>query len=141
METTSRKPTLQKTPVYEVRLVPARRALRVAESTASNEELAARTLHAMLGLTDREHFAALFLNCQHRITGAHVIAIGGQQGIGNDRGAHSVSRCDQRLRGRDHCRTFCAREQNAPSVTAQVMWPHAASTRQIEPAPIDSPGT
>jgi DNA repair protein RadC len=82
METTSRKPTLQKIPVYEVHLVPARRALRVAESTVSNEELAARTLHTMLGLTDREHFAALFLNCQHRITGAHVIAIGGQQGIG-----------------------------------------------------------
>ena len=82
MDTTSRKPTLQKIPVYEVRLVPARRALRVAESTVSNEELAARTLHAMLGLTDREHFAALFLNCQHRITGAHVVAIGGQQGIG-----------------------------------------------------------
>jgi DNA repair protein RadC len=82
METTSRKLTLQKIPVYEVRLVPARRALRVAESTVSNEELAARTLHAMLGLTDREHFAALFLNCQHHITGAHVVAIGGQQGIG-----------------------------------------------------------
>lgn len=82
METRNRKPTLQKIPVYEVRLVPARRALRLAESNASDEELAARTLHAMLGLTDREHFAALFLNCQHRITGAHVIAIGGQQGIG-----------------------------------------------------------
>jgi DNA repair protein RadC len=44
--------------------------------------MAARTLHAMLALTDREHFAALFLNSIHRITGAHVVAVGGQQGIG-----------------------------------------------------------
>jgi DNA repair protein RadC len=36
----------------------------------------------MLGLTDREHFAALFLNSTHGITGAHVVAVGGQQGIG-----------------------------------------------------------
>jgi DNA repair protein RadC len=36
----------------------------------------------MLGFTDREHFAALFLNSIHGITGAHVVSIGGQQGIG-----------------------------------------------------------
>jgi DNA repair protein RadC len=39
-------------------------------------------MHAMLGLTDREHFAALFLNGQSQITGVHVVAIGGQHGIG-----------------------------------------------------------
>jgi DNA repair protein RadC len=39
-------------------------------------------MHALLGLTDREHFAALFLNGHHHVTGAHVIAIGGQHGIG-----------------------------------------------------------
>jgi DNA repair protein RadC len=39
-------------------------------------------MHAMLGLTDREYFAALFINGAHQVTGAHVVAIGGQQGIG-----------------------------------------------------------
>jgi DNA repair protein RadC len=77
-----RKPTLQKIPVYEVRLVQSRRPLRLAEATVSDGELAGRTLHAMLGLTDREHFAALFLNGLHQITGAHVVAVGGQHGIG-----------------------------------------------------------
>lgn len=82
MESTTRKPTLQKVPVYEVRLVQARRPLRLAEATVSDGDLAARTMHAMLGLTDREHFATLFLNGTHRVTGAHVVAIGGQHGIG-----------------------------------------------------------
>jgi DNA repair protein RadC len=82
MNTTAVKPALTKIPVYEVRLVQSRRPLRLAETTVSNGELAARTMHAMLGLTDREHFAALFLNGNHRITGAHVIAVGGQHGIG-----------------------------------------------------------
>ncbi len=39
-------------------------------------------MHNMLGLTDREHFAALFLNGNHTVTGAHIIAVGGQHGIG-----------------------------------------------------------
>ena len=68
--------------MYEVRLVKARRALRLAESTVTDAELAARTLHALIGLTDREHFAALFLSGVHQVTGAHVVAIGGQHGIG-----------------------------------------------------------
>jgi DNA repair protein RadC len=79
----NRKPTLQKIPIYEVRLVQSRRPLRLAEATVSDGELAARTMHAMIGLTDREHFAALFLNGAHRVTGAHVVAIGGQHGITN----------------------------------------------------------
>jgi DNA repair protein RadC len=82
MEPTTRRPQLQKIPVYEIRLVQSRRPLRLAEGTVSDADLAARTLHVMLGLTDREHFAALFINGTHRITGAHVVAIGGQQGIG-----------------------------------------------------------
>lgn len=81
MEPTNRKPTLQKVPVYEVRLVPARRALRLAEPTLSDANLAARTLHAMLGQTDREQFVALFVNAHHHITGAHVVAVGAQQAI------------------------------------------------------------
>ncbi len=82
METPNPKPTLQKIPVYEVRLVQARRSLKLAEPTVSDANLAAKTLHCMLGLTDREHFAALFVNGMHAITGAHVVAIGAQQGIG-----------------------------------------------------------
>jgi DNA repair protein RadC len=81
MDTTTPKPTLQKVPIYEVRLVQSRRPLRLAEPTVSNAELAGRTMHSMLGLTDREHFAAIFLDGHHHITGAHVIAIGGQHGI------------------------------------------------------------
>ena len=78
---TPRKPTLHTIPLYEVRLVKARRPLRLAEPTISDAELAARTMHAMLGLTDREHFAALFVNALHQVTGAHVVAIGGQHEI------------------------------------------------------------
>ena len=82
METPSSKPQLTKIPVYEVRLVQSRRPLRLAEETVSDGELATRTMHAMLGVTDREHLAALFLNGRHQVTGAHVIAVGGQHGIG-----------------------------------------------------------
>ena len=82
METPSSKPQLTKIPVYEIRLVQARRPLRLAEATLPDAEYAGRTMHALLGLTDREHFAALFVNGTHQVTGAHVIAIGGQQGIG-----------------------------------------------------------
>jgi hypothetical protein len=99
METTSRKPTLKKVPIYEVRLVQARRALRLAETTVSDGELAARTLHAMLGLTDREHMAALFLNGMHHVTGAHVVAVGGQHGIHrDDRNTHSIPCSDFGMR-------------------------------------------
>ena len=81
MDTTA-KPPLQKIPVYEIRLVQSRRPLRLAEATLPDAEYAGRTMHAMLGLTDREHFAALFVNGTHQVTGAHVVAIGGQHGIG-----------------------------------------------------------
>jgi DNA repair protein RadC len=80
--TKSPKSPLHKIPVYEVRLVQSRRPLRLAEETISDGERAARTLHAMIGLTDREHFAVLFLNGQFQVTGAHVVAVGGQHGIG-----------------------------------------------------------
>ncbi len=36
----------------------------------------------MLSMTDREHFVAIFLNGKHSVTGAHVVAVGGQHGIG-----------------------------------------------------------
>ena len=82
METPSSKPQLTKIPVYQIRLVQARRPLRLAEATLPDAEYAGRTMHALLGLTDREHFAALFVNGMHQVNGAHVIAIGGQHGIG-----------------------------------------------------------
>jgi DNA repair protein RadC len=82
MEATTRKAPLQKIPVYEVRLVQARRSLRIAEAVVPDASYAGRTMHALLGLTDREHFAALFLNGHHHVTGANVIAVGGQHGIG-----------------------------------------------------------
>jgi DNA repair protein RadC len=76
------KPSLQKIPIYEVRLIQSRRPLKLAEATLPDAEYAGRAMHGLLGLTDREHFAALFLNGHHHITGAHVIAVGGQHGIG-----------------------------------------------------------
>jgi DNA repair protein RadC len=74
-------PATLKVPVYEVRLVQARRPLRLAEDSVGDSHKAARALHALIGLTDREHFACLFVNGQHRVTGAHIVAIGGQHNI------------------------------------------------------------
>jgi hypothetical protein len=65
-----------KIPVYDVRLI-RRRTLSLAEETIGNTERAARALHALIGLTDREHLACLFLNGAHGVTGAHIAAVGG----------------------------------------------------------------
>ena len=75
------RPTLRAVPVYEVRLVQSRHPLRLAETVIPEADSAARALHALVGLTDREHFAALFLNGNHHVTGAHIVAIGSQHGI------------------------------------------------------------
>jgi DNA repair protein RadC len=77
---TSKSP-LQKVPVYEVRLVQSRRPLRLAETTLTNSATSARALYALIALTDREHLAALFVNAHHHVTGAHIVAIGGQHTI------------------------------------------------------------
>jgi DNA repair protein RadC len=69
-------------PVYEVRLVQSRRPLRLAEECIADAPSAARALHALIGLTDREHLACLFVNGHNRITGAHIAAVGGQHLIG-----------------------------------------------------------
>jgi DNA repair protein RadC len=82
MDTTATKVPLTKIPVYEVRLVKSRRPLRLAESIVPHAGVAAWTMHTLLGLTDREHFAALFINGNHHVCGAHVVAVGGQHGIG-----------------------------------------------------------
>ena len=75
------KTSLQKVPVYEVRLVQSRRPLRLAETTLTDAHTSARALHALIALTDREHFAALFVNGHHQVTGAHIVAIGAQHAI------------------------------------------------------------
>ena len=75
------KTSLQKIPVYEVRLVQSRRPLRLAETILTNSRTSARALRALIALTDREHFAALFVNGHHQVTGAHVVAIGAQHTV------------------------------------------------------------
>jgi DNA repair protein RadC len=75
------KTSLQKIPVYEVRLVQSRRPLRLAETILTDSRTSARALHALIALTDREHFAALFVNGNHQVTGAHIVAIGAQHAI------------------------------------------------------------
>jgi len=75
------KTSLQKVPIYEVRLVQSRRPLRLAETMLSDSRTSARALHALIALTDREHFAALFVNGNHQVTGAHIVAIGAQHAI------------------------------------------------------------
>ena len=74
-------PKLRKVPVYEIKLVQSRRPLLIAEDTISDAERARNVLHAMIGCADRESFVALFVNAAHEITGAHVVAIGGQSRI------------------------------------------------------------
>jgi DNA repair protein RadC len=78
----ARKTPLHKIPVYEVRLVPSRRPLRLAEASVDHPEAAARALHGLIGATDREHLACLFINAGNSILGAHIAAIGAQHMIG-----------------------------------------------------------
>jgi DNA repair protein RadC len=73
---------LHEIPVYEVELVQ-RRSLQLAEAVLPDTAHAGRTIHALLGQTDREHLAALFVNGRHHITGAHIVAVGGQHAISN----------------------------------------------------------
>lgn len=68
-------------PVYDVKLVRSRPSLRLAESYISGPPEAAKVLHALIGTTDREHFAVLFVNAARDITGVHVAHIGGQSNI------------------------------------------------------------
>jgi DNA repair protein RadC len=68
-------------PVYDLRLIPSRRPLKLAERLLADSRTSARALHALIGLTDREHFVALFVNGMHEVTGAHIAAIGAQHAI------------------------------------------------------------
>lgn len=68
-------------PVYDVRLVK-RRGLRISDANVPDGQVAARVIQSLISDTDREHFVAVFLDGRHNVTGTHVIAIGGQHGIG-----------------------------------------------------------
>jgi DNA repair protein RadC len=76
----SRSPASHEIPLYEVRLVQAG-VLKLAENCLFEPSRCARALHALIGLTDREHLACLFVNPRHHVTGAHIAAIGGQHTI------------------------------------------------------------
>jgi DNA repair protein RadC len=76
------KTPLHKVPVYEVRLIQSRRPLRLAETSLDHSDAAARALYALIGATDREHFACLFINTRNSIVGAHIAAVGAQHMIG-----------------------------------------------------------
>lgn len=78
----SRTQALHRIPVYDVRLVQPRRPLRLTEITLLHPGAAARAIYDHVGLTDREHFACLFLNGRCEIMGAHIAAIGAQHAIG-----------------------------------------------------------
>jgi DNA repair protein RadC len=73
---------MQSIPVYDVKLVRSRRPLKLAESCTLGPEQAARVIHAVIGLTDREHFVCLFLDVKKSITGVHIAHVGGQHTIG-----------------------------------------------------------
>jgi DNA repair protein RadC len=138
METTNPKPPLQKIPVYRIKLVKDRRPLRLAEAALPDAEYAGRTMHALLGLTDREHFAALFLYGQHRVTGAHVIAVGGQHGIGTIEprtvfGAAITACASAVVLGHNHPSGDPTPSPEDIATTAKLMAPaaHASSTTEV----------
>ena len=70
-----------KVPVYSIKLRRERKPLELAESTVQAPYGAAVVLSELIGLTDREHFAVLFLDCQNAIVGVHVAHIGGQSAV------------------------------------------------------------
>lgn len=45
-------------------------------ATLNRPTAAAQVLHEMIGMADREHFVALYLNSRHAITHAHVVSTG-----------------------------------------------------------------
>ncbi len=119
------KSPLQKVPVYEVRLVQSRRPLRLAETTLTNSTTSARALHALIGLTDREHFAALFVSGHHQVTGAHIAAIGGQ---------HTIASVDVRAVFRAAlaaCASAVVLSHNHPSGDATPSTEDIATTKHI----------
>ena len=71
-------PTVHKIAVYDVKLVKARKPLTLREESAPDSSHAARVLHDLIGMADREQFAVLFLGPHHEIQGVQVAAIGGQ---------------------------------------------------------------
>jgi DNA repair protein RadC len=117
--------TKYKVPVYEVRLVQSRRPLRLAEECVAHPPSAARALHALIGLTDREHFACLFVNLHHHVTGAHIAAIGAQ---------HTITSIDVRVILRAAlaaCATAIILSHNHPSGNPSPSHEDIATTEMI----------
>jgi hypothetical protein len=68
---TPQSPDLRSSP----HAIPTSAAL--AETTLSDSTTSAHALPVVLtGLTGRGHFAALFVNGHHHVTGAHILAVG-----------------------------------------------------------------
>jgi DNA repair protein RadC len=117
--------TKYRIPIYEVRLVQSRRPLRLAEECVPNARSAACALHALIGLTDREHFACLFVNLRHHVTGAHIAAIGAQ---------HTITSIDVRVILRAAlaaCATAIILSHNHPSGNPSPSHEDIATTEMI----------
>ncbi len=91
---------LYKIRVYDVRLVQSRRPFSLNTRFASDSKTAATAFQSLIAMTDREHMACLFLNANHEITGAHIIAVGAQSRIERNRpardfpgGVYGLCRC------------------------------------------------
>ena len=67
------------TAVYSVRLVKDR-TVRYAVREVGHSDHAAALLRALIGGADREHLAAVFLDCRNEVIGVHIVAVGGLSG-------------------------------------------------------------
>jgi len=67
-------------PVYSLKLV-RERTVRY-RTTVDNPATAAIVLKALIGETDREHFAVLFLNAAKEVVGAHLAFVGSLDSVG-----------------------------------------------------------
>ncbi len=65
-----------------MKLVQSRRPFMLNTRFATDSKTAATAFQTLIAMTDREHMACLFLNANHEITGAHIIAVGAQSRIG-----------------------------------------------------------
>ena len=67
------------TAVYSVRLVRDR-TVRYVVREVGHADHAAALLRALIGGADREHLAAVFLDCRNQVIGVQIVAVGGLSG-------------------------------------------------------------
>ena len=67
-------------PVYKLKLVRDH-VVSYPAMSASAPQLAALFFYKLIGSADREHVAALFLDCQGKPTGSTIIGIGALSGV------------------------------------------------------------